>query len=48
MKVPLAGGIPTVLAVDQEGPRSIAVDDKYVYWANMGIRDRGTIMKTEK
>ena len=34
-----------VLAQDQHGPHGIAVDDKYVYWANTAD---GSVMRVEK
>jgi sugar lactone lactonase YvrE len=42
MKVPLAGGTPTVLASGQDYPEGIAIDGSNVYWSTVG----GAIMKT--
>ncbi len=36
VKVPLAGGAPTVLASNQAAPLAIVVDGANVYWANEG------------
>ena len=36
MKMPLAGGTPTMLASNQSYPNSIAVDGTNVYWTNTG------------
>jgi hypothetical protein len=42
MKVPTNGGTPAILASDQYGPYSVAVDETGVYWTNhLG----GSVMK---
>jgi hypothetical protein len=32
MSIPTAGGCPTVIAYDQNGPTAIAVDDMFIFW----------------
>jgi hypothetical protein len=49
MKVPAAGGTPTVLVTDQDRPVSIAVDAANVYWTNYAtLPSSGTVMKMPK
>ncbi|MCC6554417.1 MAG: hypothetical protein IT372_15675 [Polyangiaceae bacterium] len=36
MEMPAAGGTPQVFMPDQDKPISVASDDTYVYWANLG------------
>lgn len=47
---PLAGcgTTATILADKQDGPRTIALDDKQVFWANEGSGDAGTVMRVAK
>ena len=49
LKVPIAGGTPTLLAFGQEYPWGIAVDHTSVYWTNGGTSDidpaNGSVMK---
>src|SRR5262249_26342220 len=46
MKVPIAGGPPTVLASGQDLPDSIAVDATSVYWTSLGAMSGvPTVMK---
>jgi hypothetical protein len=51
LSVPVGGGTPTTLAIQQPGPNGIAVDATSVYWANAGFgydQAGGTIVKIQK
>jgi hypothetical protein len=47
--VPLKGGPTTTIASGQLDPQGIAVDDRYVYWVNVGqLPAEGTVMRADK
>jgi hypothetical protein len=50
VKVPLGGGAPVALAVEQANPLGIAVDATCVYWADRGTAGNadGSIRKMAK
>jgi hypothetical protein len=45
MKMPVTGGTPVPIALDQKYPWRIAVDASSVYWTNLS---GGTVMKAPK
>jgi hypothetical protein len=40
-----AAAEPVVLAVGQDGPADLAVDDRYVYWVNQSVGAEGTVQR---
>lgn len=47
-RAPIAGGVPELVAANQNRPWSIGVDDRAVYWINNGANGTGTISKRRK
>ena len=48
LKMPKTGGTPVALAIGQTTPSGIAVDSKYVYWANNAAKPMGAIYRVPK